>query len=405
MRPLRPLRFAWAALIALAAMPALAARDVVLVLDNSGSMRRNDPQRLAAPAVKEFIRSQPVDTRVAIVLFSGAPELVMPLTPAEVAADGDAERALKAFNYSGKLTQTARAVERALYELRSEGRPQAARAIVLMTDGLIESGDRSKDAELNHWLRQDLAAQAAREGVHIFGIGFTEQADYELLQSLASTTGAEYFRVLGADGIGKALKRIEAVMLALPVKPEAVPASPPAPAVTAPAPAPQAGTASAGQRSLAWTAWLFGVGVLLVAGAALAIRWWRRRAPGDFAVKRDHGPVGVLYDDAERHELGSRPVVIGRAGGNDPERYYIIVPEKTVGRWHATIERRGQTFWLRDEGSVNGTFINDERIVGERPLKHRDTVRVHKHQFEFEIPELADADRTLLQPRPGLPLN
>ena len=83
-------------------------------------------------------------------------------------------------------------------------------------------------------------------------------------------------------------------------------------------------------------------------------------------------------------------------------RQYVIVPEKTVGRWHATIERRGQTFWVRDEGSVNGTYINDERVIGEQPLKHRDTLRLHNHSFEFEIPDLADSDRTHLSPRPRL---
>jgi adenylate cyclase len=75
---------------------------------------------------------------------------------------------------------------------------------------------------------------------------------------------------------------------------------------------------------------------------------------------------------------------------------YVVVDERTVGRWHATIERRGQTFWIRDEGSVNGTFVNDQRITGEHPLKHGDMVRVHRHEFEFVIPELFDSDRTMI---------
>src|SRR5690606_22906702 len=71
----------------------------------------------------------------------------------------------------------------------------------------------------------------------------------------------------------------------------------------------------------------------------------------------DHGPRAVLYDvydpsDIKRHELGGKPVVIGRVSGSDPAMDYIVVDERTVGRWHATIERRGQSFWIRDEGSV-----------------------------------------------------
>lgn len=398
------------------AAPALAARDVVLVLDNSGSMRGNDPARLAPTAVTEFIKSQPRNTRVAIILFAGAPELVMPLTPAEVASDGGTQEALAKFNYRGARTQTASAVERALYELRNEGRPDAKRVIVLMTDGLIDTGNPAKDAELDAWLRKDLAGQAAREKVSIFGIAFTERADYELLQSLAAATNAEYFRVLSAPGIGKALQRIESMLNGAPAPaasatPEA-PAPQPAPAESpAPPPAvtPVAPTV-AESSGLGWLWWVAG-GVLLA--AAGFVLWWRRQyqpqkaaePPSEVPGKRDTGVQALLFDAMESHHLGEKPVVIGRAGGNDPNRHYVIVPEKTVGRWHATIERRGQTFWLRDEGSVNGTFVNGERIVGERPLKHRDQVRFHNHQFDFEIPELGDFDRTVMQPTPRLPSN
>ena len=394
----------------LLALPATAARDVILVLDNSGSMRGNDPGSLAAPAVLEFIQGQPSDTRVGIVIFSTETALVMPLTPSEIAADGTAAEALQRhFNYRGRWTQIAAGVERGLYELRNEGRPNATRAIVLMTDGLIDTGDRRKDAELNEWLRKDLAREAARDEVRIFGVAFTERADFQLLQSIASTTGGEYFRVLQAEGIARAFRRVDTILA------EAAPAAPanatptPAPQVEAPvetAP-PTAATPEEGGSNFWW--WMLGaVALLAIAGALGWAFRMTRGAPAPKELdektgrKRDPGPKAVLYNNNERYELGARTVIIGRAGGNDPERDYIVVPEKTVGRWHATIERRGQTFWVRDEGSVNGTYINDERVIGEQPLKHRDTLRVHNHAFEFEIPDLADSDRTMLSPRPRL---
>ena len=410
------MRGAIAAGLLLAAIPAFAARDVVLVLDNSGSMRQNDPARLAAPAVAEFIKGQPRDTRVAIVLFATETELVLPLMPAEVAGDGEADTALRKFNYRGLWTQTAAGVERALYELRNEGRPGATRAIVLMTDGLIDTGDARRDAELHQWLRQELAAQAKREGVRIFGVAFTERSDFQLLQSLAATSGGEYFRVLNAEGISRTLKRIDAVLAgagtappatAAPAEPVAAePGSGAAPEAAPAQPSPEAAVPEDASQPTAWWWWAIGALALLAIAGALAWAYrLARSASGDEAqgaANQDHGPAAVLYNNQERHELGAQPVVLGRAGGNDPTRQYIIVPEKTVGRWHATIERRGQTFWVRDEGSVNGTFINDERVIGEQPLKHRDTLRLHTHKYEFEIPELADADRTMLSPKSRL---
>lgn len=403
----RACRGALAAAMLLAAWPASAGRDVVLVLDNSGSMRANDPARLAAPAVAEFIAGQPRDTRVAIVLFGADAKLVLPLMPAEVAADGEAATALRQFNYGALWTQTAAGIERALYELRNEGRPDATRAIVLMTDGIVDTGNAARNAELHQWLRQDLANQAKREGVLIFGIAFTERADFQLLQSLAATTGGEYFRVLSADGISRTLKRLDSVLLSAGARlPEEQPSAAGAAGLAVPsaepvaAPAVEPDDTSHGPR---W-GWWFAIAAALLAitvALAWALRLFRGRASdaAGAADGRDHGPAGVLFNGQERHELGGQTVIIGRAGGNDPTRQYIIVPEKTVGRWHATIERRGQTFWVRDEGSVNGTYINDERVIGEQPLKHRDTLRLHTHVYEFEIPELADADRTQLSPK------
>jgi hypothetical protein len=349
------------------------------------------------------------------VLFSTSTELVLPLMPAEVAADGEAEAALKKFTYRGQWTQIPQGVERALYELRNEGRSDAARSIVLMTDGWVDTGNATRDAELHQWLRGELAAQAKKDGVRIFGIAFSERADYQLLQSLAATSGGEYFRVLNPDGISRALKRIDSIMLdvdaAAPPAAEPAPAEAAAPPAEAPASAPPAETpAPAAESGSGWAWWLFTALALLVIGLALvyATRLFLKQTGGATAgdpataAKNDGGPLGVLYNNNERHELGRQTVVLGRAGGADPTRQYIVVPEKTVGRWHATIERRGQTFWVRDEGSVNGTFVNDERVIGEQPLKHRDTLRLHTHRYEFEIPELADSDRTHLSPKSRL---
>jgi hypothetical protein len=44
-------------------------KDIVLVLDNSGSMKKNDPSFLTGIAVREFLDRLEGDNRVAILLF------------------------------------------------------------------------------------------------------------------------------------------------------------------------------------------------------------------------------------------------------------------------------------------------------------------------------------------------
>jgi hypothetical protein len=391
-------------------------RDVMLVVDNSGSMRKNDPARVMGPAMQQFIERQPAGTRIGVVLFAENPRLVLPLTAVEPANRGALLSSLDGLDYTGRWTQTAGAVERGLYELRVNGRAQAEHALVLMTDGIIDTGAPERDRELQTWLSESLTEQARRDGVRIFGLAFTEQADYLLLQSLAVRTDAEYFRAPTPADIGPVLARIEAVMqrpttAAAPVervvpapsvsRSAAAPVEPAADTTVASGSAPPAATSSGFWRVLGWT---LAIMVLLVA-ATFA---WRSRARLNGLLARfkpkeraPAQPRAVLYDvydpsDIRRHEIGERPVVLGRVSGSDPAMDYVVVDERTVGRWHATIERRGQGFWIRDEGSVNGTFVNDQRITGEHPLKHGDMVRVHRHEFEFVIPDLFDSDRTMM---------
>ena len=52
----------------------------------------------------------------------------------------------------------------------------------------------------------------------------------------------------------------------------------------------------------------------------------------------------------------------------------IQLLDKIVSKEHCIIERRAQALVLRDLGSLNGTYINGERVNGERELKHGDDI-------------------------------
>jgi adenylate cyclase len=52
----------------------------------------------------------------------------------------------------------------------------------------------------------------------------------------------------------------------------------------------------------------------------------------------------------------------------------IQLLDKIVSKEHCIIERRGPLHVLRDLGSLNGTYVNGERVNGERELKHGDDI-------------------------------
>lgn len=142
--------------------------------------------------------------------------------------------------------------------------------------------------------------------------------------------------------------------------------------------------------------------LIALAGAALTVRSGlrRRRATGNEPVPEDQLPKAFLNDlggisEKPSYELGDSLTVIGRIrGGNADGINYVVIPEPTVGRRHALIEFRNHCFWVTDQDSLNGTFINDKRIEGDARLKHGDRVRFHRHEFEFLLLDLFESDRT-----------
>ncbi len=60
----------------------------------------------------------------------------------------------------------------------------------------------------------------------------------------------------------------------------------------------------------------------------------------------------------------------------------IFLDDVTVSRKHASFRREGHRFLVRDVGSLNGTYVNRERI-DEAALKTGDEVQIGKFRLVF----------------------
>jgi diguanylate cyclase (GGDEF)-like protein len=78
-----------------------------------------------------------------------------------------------------------------------------------------------------------------------------------------------------------------------------------------------------------------------------------------------------------RTTLGERDVVIGRAAQAD-----LQIDAESVSRTHAVLSRNARGYVLRDQGSTNGTFVNDQPIR-ERMLKDGDQIRIGRAMLKF----------------------
>lgn len=84
--------------------------------------------------------------------------------------------------------------------------------------------------------------------------------------------------------------------------------------------------------------------------------------------------------------LSTERVTIGRATDAD----VCVEADPTASRLHSAVERYRGGFVLRDLGSTNGTFLNGERLVGDRPLQPGDEIRVGASLFVFRALEEGD---------------
>jgi|GEM_PF-1812766 len=92
------------------------------------------------------------------------------------------------------------------------------------------------------------------------------------------------------------------------------------------------------------------------------------------------------------YELPPTGATMGRA-----EQREITLPDPAASRNHAQLLNASGSWWVRDNGSVNGTFVNGRRIR-ETPLSPGDRVRIGATEFRFEFIEEDDVNATSTMP-------
>jgi ribosomal protein L40E len=93
------------------------------------------------------------------------------------------------------------------------------------------------------------------------------------------------------------------------------------------------------------------------------------------------GPALVVRSgggrSGETFPLESERITVGRSPDCD-----IFLDDVTVSRKHAAITKDGNAFSIKDEGSLNGTFVNRKRVEGAE-LEDGDEIQIGKYRLTF----------------------
>ncbi len=441
-------------------------RDVVLVVDNSASMRKNDFGNSAKAGMIQFIRDSNEETRIALLIFDKTVRIVAPFTAASAGNRDFLISKINQVNFQGAFTNMPEALLTAISELKLNGRTSTAKSILLLTDGATDTGDKIRDLERTNVLQEYLASDPTAFNIKIYTVALGENADRLFLQVLAGLTDGVYYWVAKArylplifKEIGETIRKRARMVAASEstIKAEKVtdgspavprPSAPPqskeatqeiaksprasgsaAMSVKAQAEKPVSGSAEpdAGPIKLisiqsaeepstnapaaaaaaydsvpywtiggitVFTALMLFMTFMLARARAVQVQSVGQQNPkgrSDQPVPPE--PQAILYDlsgatNPTIHLLTAQVTVIGRIPPHQDDNIdYIVIDEPTISRHHAVIERKHFGYWLVDQQSRNGTFVNGHRITGPICLTHGDRVRFHTFELSFTSQE------------------
>lgn len=94
------------------------------------------------------------------------------------------------------------------------------------------------------------------------------------------------------------------------------------------------------------------------------------------------GCLIVIYghDMGRRVQVGSEPLMIGRSPQSQ-----VQIDQESVSRNHCRIRFSGGEFLVRDLGSTNGTYVNDDLVQEEARLRHGDQLKVGRTILKFIV--------------------
>ena len=384
--------------------------DIMFVIDNSGSMKKNDPMFITRDVVTRFSTAIPDNSRLGMVIFDKDAKLLEPLTEKTGRLpDEKFIESLKKVNYRGQYTNSPAGVERAIYEIKTRGRDEVERVIIFLTDGIIDTGNKQQDIEKEKWLREDLTKESKKAGIRIFGIAFTEKADVSLMQTLALKTNGEYFRALSAEDI----PGIFAEITRLINKPRAeIDLSPDPEPVSESRPHEEQQTSKLNNQEKGFSAPILLIIALVLLMSLLSLRLSRGRSEKSDKTDRSESvpdlssqsgepiPDARLIDIQKVSSKWVLPLVldksrisIGRDSRND-----VVILQPTVSSFHATIEFIDGYFYLEDHRSTNGTSLNGIRINENQStrLKSGDRLSFSTYEFKFVLQDRDPVGETIM---------
>lgn len=154
--------------------------DIMIVVDNTDSMMKNDEFKYCGKAIKEFVSRNPSSsiTRIGLIKFGLNPTLISELVWANEPNNRDSIRQIadtELAKYDSSGTNIISAIELAIDELAQS---KNKKAIILLSDGFLEAKDRKTKIILKEKAKDFLAKKKTKIPIFVIGISTQNNPEY-----------------------------------------------------------------------------------------------------------------------------------------------------------------------------------------------------------------------------------
>lgn len=177
--------------------------DVRVLIDVSGSMKRNDPKNLREPAVELLVKLLPEGSKAGVWAFGHKVDALIPHQTVTEKWRKSATRQAKKITSNALYTDIGAALKASSKGI--DDLPEGHRtSIILLTDGVVDvAKDPAKNEVAKRTILEQLLPNAADADVAIHTIALSQNADLDLLERLSMATNGIAAVAESADDLMK----------------------------------------------------------------------------------------------------------------------------------------------------------------------------------------------------------
>ena len=182
--------------------------DIRVLIDVSGSMKKNDPKNLRKPALRLLVGLLPKNSRSGVWTFAQYANMQVKAGKVNERWRALARVESSKIHSRGLYTNIEAVLKRATLDWKKHDY-RYRRNLILLTDGMVDvSKNAKKNAASRERILKKILPQLKQAGVMIHTIALSKNADNELMQTLSRATDGGFIQVDSADQLEKMFLRL-----------------------------------------------------------------------------------------------------------------------------------------------------------------------------------------------------